>query len=103
MWNGDSVRFTAEDLDTLRHEALHVAQDCVDGEMTGSLDLVIKDQELLTEIVARFGVDKMKHIVELYKENGADARTVMAEVEAWSAAGELPAQFVVESLRFYCN
>ena len=102
LWNGSAVRFSAEDLDTLRHEALHVAQDCKDGQMTGTLD-VITDQDDLVQLVSRFGVDKMKRIIAQYEQAGASPRVQLAEIEAWAVSSELPAQYVVESLRFYCN
>ena len=102
MWNGSPVRFTAEDLDTVRHEAMHVAQDCKDGHMTGSLD-VLTPQDDLIELVARFGVDKMKRIIAEYEAGGAPPDIQLAEIEAWAVSAEVPAQYVVESLRFYCR
>ena len=40
---GPQVRWTAEDLDTLRHEAHHVVQDCRDGILNAQLHYIYKD------------------------------------------------------------
>ena len=40
---GPQVLWTAEDLDTLRHEAHHVVQDCRDNMLNGELHYVYQD------------------------------------------------------------
>ena len=43
------VDWTYEDLDTLRHEAHHMVQDCMDSELNGRLDTLYEDAVVLIQ------------------------------------------------------
>ena len=74
--------FTAEDTDTIRHEAQHLIQDCMDGELNGRLASVYTSPEKLgKEILGTSGVAEIK---ELYSD--ASAHIQVMEVEAFSVA-----------------
>ena len=103
IWSGKPVKFTEEDLDTLRHEAYHVAQDCADGMMDGDLVTIIKSDGIIKALSQDFGLARMNRIIQVYRNNGADENSIRVEVEAWVVASELPAAYVVESLRRFCN
>ena len=103
IWTGKPVKFTAEDLDTLRHEAYHVAQDCADGMMDGDLVTIIKSDGIIKALSQDFGLARMNRIIQVYRQNGADENSVRVEIEAWAVASELPAAYVVESLRRFCD
>ena len=50
--NSDIVdNWTPNDLDTIRHEAVHAIQDCIDGSVDNELEMIFDYDEL----VDRFG------------------------------------------------
>ena len=79
---GYEVRWTEEDLDTLRHEAQHLIQDCMDGSRQGALGAVYKDPIGLAKDV--LGDDGVRYVVNVYSE-ASDHIKVM-ELEAFSVA-----------------
>ena len=79
---GVETNWTEEDLDTLRHEAQHLIQDCMDGSRQGALSAVYKEPiELAKEIL---GHDNISSILESYSDS-SDHIKVM-ELEAFSVA-----------------
>ena len=76
------VTWTAEDLDTLRHEAHHVVQDCIDNVLDGNLDTVYVDPDQLIGTVLT-----KAQIIEIlnWYEDATDARKIH-ELEAFSVA-----------------
>ena len=99
--SNQQARWTENDLDTLRHEAHHVAQDCI---ATG-----IGDNSLGTIYVKPFafaqqyfGTIVIRNIMANYKERGAPEHVQILEVEAF-AVGEMnnPDQ-QVRDLNKYC-
>ncbi len=79
---GYEVRWTEEDLDTLRHEAQHLIQDCMDGSRQGALGDVYKDPIGLAKDV--LGDDGIRSIIAAY-DDMSDHIKVM-ELEAFSVA-----------------
>ena len=94
------VEWTANDLDTLRHEAHHVAQDCVDGTMDAELDAVYKSPYAFGRSV--LGVAGVYRVVKVYGDQGADAHTQTLEVEAFAVAEENNPDEQVADLGRYC-
>ena len=81
-FQGQVINFTNEDLDTLRHEAHHLVQDCMDNNLNSELHYVYDDPmtlaaNTLTERHART-------IVKGYAERGE--HVVRLELEAFSVA-----------------
>ena len=76
------VDWTAEDLDTLRHEAQHLVQDCMDGQINGILGSVYKEPVRLGNTI--LGEEGVQHVIEAYSE-ASDHIKVM-EIEAFSVA-----------------
>jgi len=78
-------QWTANDLDTLRHEAQHLIQDCMIGGLADSrLHPVYKDPIGLAYGI--LGSDRMQGINTLYRQNGADNETILLEWEAFAVA-----------------
>ena len=76
------VQWTEEDLDTLRHEAQHLIQDCMDGSRQGTLNAVYqKPIELAQSIL---GDDGIRRVLNAYSD-ASDHIKVM-ELEAFSVA-----------------
>ena len=74
--------WTAEDLDTLRHEAQHLIQDCMDGQLDGSLGAVYQEPIALGKKI--IGEDGIQYVINAYSE-ASDHIKVM-EIEAFSVA-----------------
>ena len=78
------VNWTAEDFDTLRHEAQHLIQDCMNGHLDGNLGSVYKDPIALAK--GTLTQRQIKAIIESYAENGASEHIIIMELEAFSVA-----------------
>lgn len=92
------VDWTEEDLDTLRHEAHHVVQDCMDGRLQGNLGAVYKDPiALATDVIGRDGIVQ---IVERY--SAAPDKTKLMEIEAFAVAAMNDPLEQVSDVYRYC-
>ena len=81
---GNEVRWTEEDLDTLRHEAQHLIQDCMDGSRNGRLGSVYKNPIGLAKSTLSKG--QIDWIIKSYGEQGASEHIIIMELEAFSVA-----------------
>ena len=79
---GVEIRWTAEDFDTLRHEAQHLIQDCMDGLRQGALGSVYQQPVQLAKSV--LGTAALDRIAETYAERGE--HVVVMEFEAFAVA-----------------
>ena len=79
---GAEAVWTEEDLDTLRHEAQHLIQDCMDGSRQGALGAVYNDPIGLAKDV--LGQDGIAGILDAYSDS-SDHIKVM-ELEAFAVA-----------------
>ena len=95
---GVETYWTEEDLDTLRHEAQHLVQDCRDGQLDGDLDAVYSKPLVLAQNV--LGRDRIMSILESYSE-ASDHIKVM-ELEAFSVAAMNDPMEQVRDIQNYC-
>jgi hypothetical protein len=79
---GTEVQWTAEDFDTLRHEAQHLIQDCVDGARQGALDSVYQEPIRLGKEV--LGNSAMQRIAKAYSDQSD--HVIVMEIEAFAVA-----------------
>ena len=106
---GEEVQWTANDLDTLRHESIHYLQDCMDGELDGEMvplydgpggyspiDLTIKD------VVAAIGYEQATAIIATYTRNGASDEVIRLELEAFLSAAKIKADMIAKSIDVNC-
>ena len=92
------VTWTEEDLDTLRHEAQHLIQDCMDGSLNGSLSSVYKEPlDLGVEVLGKDGIFR---IMQAYSE--ASQHIQVMEVEAFSVARMNVPMEQVADIKHYC-
>ena len=102
------VAWTANDFDTIRHEAMHFLQDCLDGEI---------DQELLpfydgpggapgnitaAEVQRRLGYEWATGIALTYASAGADAATIRLEHEAFYVAANISPVTIAHAIDAFC-
>tara|TARA_R110002012_G_scaffold46981_2_gene123461 strand:- start:570 stop:1109 length:540 start_codon:yes stop_codon:yes gene_type:complete len=92
------VNWTAEDFDTLRHEAVHLVQDCMDGVQNGRLGSVYKDPIALAKAI--IGEPAIKSILKAYSEE-SDHIKVM-ELEAFSVAAMNDPADQVKDIKNFC-
>ena len=89
------------DLDTLRHEAHHVVQDCIGGVGDGVLDeLFNQDQYDLIKSV--LGDKKMMEIIMDYDRMGASEHTIRLELEAFAVAAGIEANSIADKVKEVC-
>jgi hypothetical protein len=94
------VTWTENDLDTLRHEAHHLAQDCINGARDGEIAAVYKRPiELGYDVM---GKAKTNWVAEVYAENGASAHIQVMEIEAFAVAAMNDPMDQVGDLGRYC-
>ncbi len=82
---GPAVAWTANDLDTLRHEAQHFIQDCrVGGNHDHALIPVYRSPTRLAQ--ETLGFEGVQEITTTYRAQGADDLTLLLEYEAFAVA-----------------
>ena len=108
-YDGEVVPFTANDLDTIRHEAQHVVQDCIDGIGDNSLINMFPVSEdgrglSLREFVATSGLSPqtLMHIFTTYTAQGANTRVLALEFEAFAVANSIGAADIAQAVEKAC-
>ena len=92
------TNWTAEDFDTLRHEAQHLIQDCRDGDLNGRLDSVYKEPiQLALDVL---GERKAKSIVKTYSD--APKHIQVMELEAFAVAAMNDPSDQANDIQTYC-
>ena len=101
----DHVEWTENDLDTLRHEAHHLLQDCKDGRVGDGRLVPALSSEYLAELAEESGmtVADVRHIQETYGAKGASNEVIRNEVEAFIVANAIPASTLAETLVKHCT
>ena len=94
----DYVRWTEEDLDTLRHEAHHLVQDCVDRQLNGHLHFLYEDTVGLVKNV--LSTDTIDRIIAAYADKPDYVK--MLELEAFSVAAMNDPQEQIGDIQTYC-
>ena len=100
--DGKEVKWTSNDLDTIRHESVHLLQDCIDGRGNNTLHAIIP--KTLDRMVAAFqilGSDAIK-IINRYRSRGASDVEINMELEAFSFARAVPASEIEKKVRQVC-
>jgi len=103
VWNGNTVMLTDDDLDTIRHEAHHVIQDCMDGKIDGNLQPYFGDANRRREFLDAYPDWKEQSITEEYSEDGADPHVIKLEVEAWAVADLITAPSISNVMNRVCS
>ena len=94
----EMVAWTAEDLDTLRHEAHHLVQDCMDNVLDGDLETVyVEPAELIGTVLTK---QQVLNILDWYEE--ATKTRQLMELEAFSVAMMNDPLEQVSDIQRYC-
>jgi len=102
VWTGDVILASDDDLDTIRHEAHHIVQDCMDGKIDGGLQPFFTHEDLFT-FLAGYPDWKEDKIISTYRKDGASNTVIKFEVEAWAVADMVPAETISNVLTQVCN
>ena len=100
------VQWTANDLDTLRHEAHHVIQDCKVGSMgDGRLGPVFDNENEYWDFVLSSGYteEELQGIASNYRSNGANDDVIITELEAFAVARSVSAENIAVAVLDYCG
>ena len=93
------VKWTLNDLDTLRHEAHHVVQDCVDKPFDGQLRPIFgQDKDWATFVGNAMTPEQAKMIMSQYPVHQA-----YTELEAFAVARTVDADTIANKLEEYCG
>ena len=101
-FDGLIVQWTSEDLDTLRHEAHHVIQDCMDGSVDGYMKLFF-DKDVLASILAKYPASQVRRISNVYAQAGLSPYEIMLELEAFAVASEIDAATIGNAVSKLCK
>lgn len=98
---GSSERkWTNNDLDTLRHEATHLAQDCRDGVIDMMIDAPSDTQ--VNEMIDRLGADRMLAIWQNYHNRKLYMEGILIELEAFHNARYNTPESIAQEINTYC-
>ena len=96
------VEWTENDYDTLRHEAHHVIQDCMEGIDNQKMSLFFNDKvEYLEFIVMSLTKSQIFYIIESYRSFDNDV--IFNELEAFATARDVKANTIAKGLRSICK
>ena len=99
-WNGEVIEFSAEDYDTLRHEAHHLVQDCLDGDIDGRMQPMFTGDDRV-KFLSYFSDKKERSVRETYADGGE--AMIELEIEAFAVADEVSADSIANAVKNVCG
>ena len=101
----NQVRWSPNDLDTLRHEAHHLLQDCLegvrgDGELAPLMNTEQAHRDFVTSALSQ---SRINQIVKSYGSDGADMETIVLELEAFAVAEDVDAGRIANGVAKACS
>ena len=103
------VAWTANDLDTIRHESVHFLQDCISG-LDGKLDPFYDGAgpapgtDTYADVIKLLGVEKARRIAFWYqKQMAANGQIVRLEHEAFAVAENRSAEYIANNIDSFCR
>ena len=98
--SGNQVRWTANDLDSLRHESHHLVQDCRAGRGYGDgiVEPIFRDQDYWRFVRSVLSVDRINQIARNY-----DKDHHLIEFEAFAVADGVDASRIANAVRNMCT
>ena len=99
------VDWTDFDLDTLRHEAHHVVQDCLAGNLgDNDFDTLFPQDGTLKEFVtSALTKQEIKWVIAQYGSQAASDEEILIELEAFAAAKTVNADTISDAVLNQCN
>ena len=103
---GVEVGWTENDLDTLRHEAHHMIQDCAAGGIGDrKTSLMFNSEKEFYQFLSNssYTTEQLKQIATHYEKQGVTGYDLLMELEAFVVAKDIPANLIADKLKEYCN
>ena len=97
------VEWTPNDYDTLRHEAHHVLQDCLDGLDNDTSVLLFNNGKLSEFVKNTLSQKQIDRIIKIYSEVGADEDVIKMELEAFAVAQSVSPLTIADSIDEICR
>ena len=98
------VSWTDYDLDTLRHEAHHVVQDCLAGGLgDGRYDTLFSSDDLTEFVTNALNEDEIDWVIKTYASQGASEDIIIQELEAFAAAKSVSAGTIADAVNNTCG
>ena len=99
------VQWTENDLDTLRHEAHHIVQDCNAGRLGDSMlsELFADPEKYNRFVLSSLGRERAEAIANQYSKDGLNQKGVFIEVEAFAAAAGVDARSIGNKIVEFCG
>jgi len=101
-FDGEIVEATENDLDTIRHEAHHIVQDCSDGEIDGML-VPMFTGEARSRFLSGYSRERQEQVRELYAQHGASDYIITLEVEAFAVAETVSPSSIENAVKRLCQ
>lgn len=102
---GYAAEWTYEDLDTLRHEAAHFLQDCLDGSIDSNLRQYYNGRGVGTysDVLRELGPSEVARISKAYRDSNVSSETIRLELEAFFIANTVRADLIGREINRYCS
>lgn len=97
------VSWSPNDLDTLRHEAHHVLQDCNGDPWDSQLNKVFPRGEYRQFVTNSLTEAQINRIIDSYRLMGASDEVIELELEAFSVASTVSAHVIGNKIVEYCE
>ena len=97
------VEWTPNDYDTLRHEAHHVLQDCLDGLDNDTSVLFFEGRKMKEFVSNSLTQKQIERIIKMYSEAGADDDVIRMELEAFAVAQTVSPLTIADGIDELCR
>lgn len=104
--DGKQVSWTENDLDTLRHEAHHLLQDCAKGTIGDrKMSLMFNNEKDFKRFISNSGYtqEQLQQLIKHYQKQGVTGYDLLMELEAFAVARSIPANLIADKLKEYCQ
>ena len=103
-YDGNQVDWTPNDIDTLKHEAHHIVQDCVSSRLgDGVLNPVFEGDEFYEFVRNAFTPEELTKIQNIYRAQGASNAVIVMEMEAFATAKMVDSSTIAKVLIEICG
>lgn len=103
---GKQVEWSENDLDTLRHEAHHIVQDCNNGVLgDGLFNRLFQGKEELYQFISSSGMslDDIQDWAAAYTKQGLPQEQFLEEMEAVAVAYSVDARTIADKIEKFCT
>ena len=99
------VKWTENDLDSFRHEAHHVVQDCAAGSLFDGKSVSMFGKKKLLKFItdASWSKKEVKNLTKRLEQLGLSEKEIHMEIEAYVVASSISADVIADKLLEFCK